>query len=68
MMQEIWRTREPIPRKLEVKGISAVDPDCLVAYLDGQGRPLWIVESSGLVVGLSAETYPFRVYAHRVFE
>lgn len=67
-MTEIWRTLEPIPRKLEVKGISAVDPDCLVAYLDQDNRPLWIVESSGLVCGLQTETYPFRVYAHRVFE
>jgi len=58
---EVWRTKENKPRRLNVMGVSGIDPDCLVAYLENSNNPLWIVESSGYVCGLG-------VYAHRVFE
>jgi len=38
-----WMTIEETPRRLTVKGPSAIDSDCLVAYEDGSDRPLWIV-------------------------
>lgn len=61
-MTEIWHTIETSPRRLIVSGIAAIDPDCLVAYLDeADAKPLWIVEASGYVCGLE-------VYAHRVFD
>jgi len=60
---EVWRTDEQPPRRLDVLGISAIDPDCLVALLEGSDKPLWIVEHSGAVCGLGDG-----VYAHRVFE
>jgi hypothetical protein len=50
-----WMTLEPNPRQLTVVGRSAVDPDCLVAYADGQDKPLWIVTPSGLVCGLGQD-------------
>jgi hypothetical protein len=42
---KLWLTEETPPRVLEVKGRSAVDPDCLVATVMGQEwvRGLWIV-------------------------
>jgi hypothetical protein len=46
---EIWVTLEAHPRRLIVKGRSAIDPDCLVAYLDdGTEQPLWIVQNASL--------------------
>ena len=38
-----WMTAEEPPRRLTAKGVSGVDPDCLVAYLDGDDHPLWMV-------------------------
>jgi len=62
-MSEIWLTNEDPPRRLLVKGISAIDPDCLVAHFEGTTNPLWIVKSSGYVCGVGGN-----IYAHRVFE
>lgn len=39
-----WLTHEAPPRRLIVKGRSGIDPDCLVAHLEGDDRPLWIVD------------------------
>lgn len=45
-MTEIWVTLEEEPRRLIVKGRSAIDSDCLVAHLEGDEKPLWIVQNS----------------------
>lgn len=50
---QVWITDEVPARALIVKGWSAIDCDCLVAYLEGSSDPLWIVESSGYVCGLN---------------
>jgi hypothetical protein len=36
-------TVEDKPRRLVVKGRSAIDPDVVVAYAEGSADPLWIV-------------------------
>ena len=43
-----WMTLEEMPRKLTVKGRSAIDPDVLVAYLDGDAAPYWIVDNGSI--------------------
>lgn len=43
-MANIWITDETPARCLIVKGRSALDPDCLVAYVEGGTKPLWIVD------------------------
>lgn len=45
---DVWMTLEHTPRKLTVRGQSAIDPDCLVAYEEGSASPLWIVIGSNL--------------------
>lgn len=40
----VWETNETPPRRLTVKGRSGIDPDVLVAHLDGDTAPLWIVD------------------------
>lgn len=46
-MTQVWITHENPWRKLIVKGRSAIDPDCLVAHIEGDERPLWIVDGGG---------------------
>lgn len=46
-MKDIWWTQEMPPRRLSVHGRSAIDPDCLVSYTEGNGRPVWIVDGGG---------------------
>lgn len=58
-LTEHWVTCEDKPRLLRVAGTAAIDPDCLVAYLENSDKGLWIVEHSGYVCGLG-------VYAVRV--
>jgi hypothetical protein len=68
-MNELWITDECPARVLVVRGVSVIDPDCLVAYLEGIDKPLWIVENSGCVCGLSRASEQEsgkRVYARRV--
>jgi hypothetical protein len=64
---EIWLTDEEPPRRLRVLGVAAVDPDCLVAYLEGSKQALWIVEWTGYVCGLSDPVLGREVHARRVF-
>lgn len=51
---QTWVTNENPPRLLNVKGVSGIDPDCLVAEVIGEPKlgPLWIVEASGHVCGI----------------
>jgi hypothetical protein len=61
-MKERWVTLDAPQRWLDVVGRSSIDPDCLVAYLDGSEHPLWIVDGNGkkdgcLVVGLPGKVY-----------
>src|SRR5580765_3481102 len=64
MGRQIWITDEAVARVLFVKGRSGVDPDCLVAYLEGDdSKPLWIVDggrggkvSSAYVCGLGTDS------------
>lgn len=52
----IWITDETPARALFVAGRSGIDPDCLVAYLEGDEtkKPYWIVDhgNEGHVCGL----------------
>jgi hypothetical protein len=45
---QIWITLEDTPRRLIVRGRSAIDPDCIVANLEGDEKPLWIVQNASL--------------------
>ena len=54
-MTQQWETKETPPRVLTVAGRSGIDPDVLVAYLDGDSKPYWIVEASGHVCGLDVK-------------
>jgi hypothetical protein len=49
---QTWITTETPPRRLTAVGVSLVDQDVLVAYLDNDTSPRWIVKSSGAVCGL----------------
>jgi len=63
---ERWITKEEAPRLLKVVGQSMVDPDCFVAYMEGQQECVWIVMPSGCVVGLDGNPMSCvsKVHAH----
>jgi hypothetical protein len=42
---QMWLTDEIPARAMIAKGRSAIDPDVLVAYVEGDARPLWIVDN-----------------------
>jgi hypothetical protein len=52
---QTWVTNENPPRKLIVKGVALVDPDCLVAHFEGERKAYWLIEHSGYVVGLKSD-------------
>lgn len=55
-MNCVWVTIEIPPRALFVKGRSAVDPDCLVAYVEGQpDKSVWIVDDGRTALGKPVE-------------
>lgn len=59
----IWITDEIPVRCLTVQGRSAIDPDCLVAYVEGSDKPLWIIDDGSpqtkraAVCGLEGNVY-----------
>ncbi len=55
-----WLTIEETPRKLIAEGVAQMDPDCLVARVEGgDGKPLWIIyQGSGFVCGLGVRATP----------
>lgn len=46
----IWLTDEEPPRKLTVRGSSAIDPDVWVAEVEGEERSAWIIKHSLAVI------------------
>lgn len=68
---QIWITDEMPARALIVKGRSGVDPDCLVAFVDGDETKAhcWIVDdgdqhkASAYVCGLGGMVYARRLKA-----
>lgn len=59
---QTWVTNENPPRLLSVKGVSLVDPDCLVAEVINvpELSSLWIIEHNGRVVGLEGNIRAMR--------
>jgi len=62
-MHDDWITNETPARVLFVKSRGGLDPDCLVAYLEGSTKPLWIIEHSGYVCGLGLDS---KITARRI--
>jgi hypothetical protein len=62
-MSDIWITDEIPARVLFVKGRSGLDQDCLVAYAEGDTKPLWIIDchTPAPVCGLSGKVTARRV-------
>jgi hypothetical protein len=59
---QTWITLEQVPRRLTVKGRAQMDPDCLVAYIEGSAEPLWIVDDGAktdrcFVIGLGVRAF-----------
>ena len=47
---DIWVTLEDKPRRLIVRGRALIDPDCLVAHLEGEpAESFWIVDGGGKI-------------------
>lgn len=71
--ESTWVTDEDPPRRMTVRGTSAIDPDVLVAeFEDGSkscngGKTFWIVKHSGYVCGISSifESNAPSVYARQ---
>lgn len=63
---QTWITDETPARVLIVKGRSALDWDCLVAFAhDDATNPLWVIEHSGYVCDRKL-TNNTKVYARRI--
>lgn len=70
-----WITNEDKPRRITAVGRAAIDPDCVVAYLDSdkqRKRPLWLIDGGstdkevvtvvGLHEGLPGDTPKVRAF------
>ena len=65
---QIWITDAAPARALIVKGRSAIDWDCLVAYYEDEANnPLWVIEHSGYVCDRTRDR-DTKVYARRIGE
>lgn len=63
---QTWTTDEATPRKLIAKGRSLFSQDCLVAYFEGEEKPIWLLDNGSktegvYVVGVSE--WPDKIYA-----